>query len=277
MAGPLSPEALRACLARFAPVEEPCTYAVEGERLAARLFLPEPAGGPCPAVVIAHGFTGSRNADARLLTWLGRALARAGIGALAPDFRGSGESEGDFLRMRPSTEVADARAGLDLLAADPRVDGGRLGMVGHSLGGLVTVLTAAADARLRAVVLWAAVAEQDVFAGFLQEEAENRTAAGWDVGGLEAGEGLAEECLSLAIQEAFARSSAPALILHGEADETVPVAHARRFAATAEAAARAHRLHLIAGADHCFRSLPWRQELLGETLAWCRRHLAPTD
>lgn len=53
-------------------------------------------------------------------------------------------------------EVGRLRAGLDLLAARPDVDAGRLGVVGHDFGGMIATLVAAGEDRLKALVVVAA-------------------------------------------------------------------------------------------------------------------------
>jgi pimeloyl-ACP methyl ester carboxylesterase len=53
-------------------------------------------------------------------------------------------------------EVGRLRAGLDLLAADPSVDPGRLAIVGHDFGGMLATLAAEGDDRVRGLVIIAA-------------------------------------------------------------------------------------------------------------------------
>jgi len=53
-------------------------------------------------------------------------------------------------------EVARLRAGLDLLAARPEVDPARLAVVGHDFGGMLAILAAAEDPRVRSLVVIAA-------------------------------------------------------------------------------------------------------------------------
>ncbi len=53
-------------------------------------------------------------------------------------------------------EVARLRAGLDLLAARPEVDPERLAIVGHDFGGMLAILAAARDPRIRSLVVIAA-------------------------------------------------------------------------------------------------------------------------
>ena len=113
-----------------------------------------PAGrGPFPAVLLAHGFGGSKadeTADAE-------DLARHGYLALAWSARGFGASGGRVHLDATAYEVADASRLLDLLAARPDVrrDGPgdpRVGVVGGSYGGALALLLAGTDPRVDAIV-----------------------------------------------------------------------------------------------------------------------------
>ena len=108
----------------------------KGELVAGTLHLPDNRRR-CPGVLMCHGFTGQKSESHFYLVALSRRLAEAGIASLRFDFRGSGESEGEFEDMTPLEEVSDARAALRQLAGIARVDERRLGIFGWSLGGLV--------------------------------------------------------------------------------------------------------------------------------------------
>jgi ABC-2 type transport system ATP-binding protein len=120
--------------------------------LDATLYLPQ--GVPrAPAVLLAHGFGGSKDdldADAR-------ALAARGYVALAYTARGFGRSGGLIHLDAPDYEVADASKLVDLLAGRPevRLDGPgdpRVGVVGGSYGGGLALLLAGHDSRVDAIV-----------------------------------------------------------------------------------------------------------------------------
>ena len=86
-------------------------------------------------------------------------LAAAGAVCLLPQGRFPWSTPpigaaGDAPAVR--AEVARLRAGLDLLAARPDVDGGRLGVVGHDFGGMYAALATADDDRVRALAVIAA-------------------------------------------------------------------------------------------------------------------------
>src|SRR5206468_12034918 len=117
----------------------------------ATLYLPDGAG-PAPAVLLAHGFGGSKadlDEDARL-------LAHDGYVALAYSARGFGASGGLVHVDAPDFEVADARKLLDVLAARPEVlkdapGDPRVGVVGGSYGGALALLLAGYDHRVDAI------------------------------------------------------------------------------------------------------------------------------
>ncbi len=120
--------------------------------LDATLF--RPAGpGPFPAVLLAHGFGGSKDDE----TADAEDLARHGYLALAWSARGFGASGGRIHLDATAYEVADASRLLDLLAARPdvRLDGPgdpRVGVVGGSYGGALALQLAGTDQRVDAIV-----------------------------------------------------------------------------------------------------------------------------
>jgi ABC-2 type transport system ATP-binding protein len=128
----------------------------DGVELDTSLYLP--AVTPAPAVLVAHGFGGSKasvDADAR-------ALAADGFVVLTWSARGFGTSTGQIALDSPDHEVADARALVDRLATLPEVqqDGPgdpRVGVTGASYGGALALLLAGYDPRVDAlapVITW---------------------------------------------------------------------------------------------------------------------------
>ena len=110
-----------------------------------------PSGpGLHPTIVICHGFPGNeKNLD------LAQSLRRAGWNAVTFNYRGSWGSPGSF---RFAQNLEDADAVLAFLrdpanAAKLGVDTKRIVLAGHSMGGWVTVLTAAHDHALAGAIL----------------------------------------------------------------------------------------------------------------------------
>jgi len=111
-----------------------------------------PASTPAPAIVLAHGFGGSKtdlDSEARL-------LAAHGYVVLAYTARGFGGSGGLIHLDAPSYEIADASALISYLATLPQVvkdaaGDPRVGVAGSSYGGGLALLTAAYDHRVDVV------------------------------------------------------------------------------------------------------------------------------
>ena len=120
-------------------------------RLDATLYLPA-SSTPLPAVVLAHGFGGSKDDEAADALY----LAQHGYVALTYSARGFGRSGGLIHLDSPQYEVKDAERMIDLLATLPQVlkdgpDDPRVGFTGPSYGGALSLLVAAYDHRVDAV------------------------------------------------------------------------------------------------------------------------------
>ena len=111
-----------------------------------------PAKTPAPAILLAHGFGGSK-AD---LTSEARSLAQHGYVVLAYTARGFGRSGGLIHLDAPAYEVADASRLVSYLATLPQVlkdapGDPRVGVAGSSYGGGLALLLSAYDKRVDAV------------------------------------------------------------------------------------------------------------------------------
>jgi ABC-2 type transport system ATP-binding protein len=123
----------------------------ERVRIDGTLYLPQQV--PAPAVLVAHGFGGSKDSVADQA----RELAERGFVVLAYSARGFGASTGQIALNSPDYEVADARQLVDWLATRPEVitdgpDNPRVGVTGASYGGALALSLAGTDRRVDAVV-----------------------------------------------------------------------------------------------------------------------------
>jgi dienelactone hydrolase len=109
--------------------------------LAGTLVLP--AGpGPHPAIVLVHG---SGDGPRQPLLNFARRFAEDGLVALVYDKRGSGRSQGSWVRSSLDDLASDALAGVRLLRSRPDVDAKRIGVWGISQGGWVVPRAAARE------------------------------------------------------------------------------------------------------------------------------------
>ena len=111
-----------------------------------------PAKTPAPAILLAHGFGGSKT-DLRSQA---RSLAQHGYVVLAYTARGFGRSGGLIHLDAPSYEVADASKLISYLATLPQVlkdapGDPRVGVAGSSYGGALALLLSAYDKRVDVV------------------------------------------------------------------------------------------------------------------------------
>ncbi len=256
-------------------METPVTFKSAGEQIVG--VWHQPAGrGPFPAVLFLHGFTGNKAESHRIFVQQARALAKAGIASLRFDFRGSGDSEGEFSDMTVAREVEDARAAMKWLNRKRAVDPERVGVLGMSMGGMIAAFTLAAHPAVRAGVLWNPVA----FAAALRDrrrtptsESELREYGVVNNGGYAVGPAFLSELDHLDPVAALTPTRIPILIVGGTADEAVPITDARAYASAIRANGGQCELHEIAGADHTFTAFPWATECLAVTLAWFRKWL----
>jgi ABC-2 type transport system ATP-binding protein len=135
---------------RIPTVAEPDGTAVE---LDADLFLPPGGAGPHPALILAHGFGGTKES----VRTQAQEYAGAGYVVLAYTARGFGDSGGRIHLMDPELEVADVTTLVDHLAErdDVVMDGDgdpRVGIAGGSYGGAAALMGSALDERVDATV-----------------------------------------------------------------------------------------------------------------------------
>lgn len=133
------------------------------QRIAAYLFVPQHADGEkLPAMLCLHqtttvgkeevsGIGGRENLHYALH------LAQRGYVTLAPDYPSFGESadydfEADEYISGTMKAIYDNIRAVDLLQSLPEVDGERIGVIGHSLGGHNSMYTAVFEPRIKVIV-----------------------------------------------------------------------------------------------------------------------------
>ena len=128
-------------------------------KLAGTLALPDDKGGPFPCVVFITG-SGPQDRDEALMGHrpflvIADYLARHGIASLRYDDRGTAKSTGTFEGATSDDFAEDALAAIASLKTRPAIDPKRIGIVGHSEGGLIAPMCAAKSKDVAFVVLLA--------------------------------------------------------------------------------------------------------------------------
>ena len=238
----------------------------DGLRLSCGAYVPEEPKG---IVTLLHGIPSIAPADPddEGYPGLARRFAAEGWVAVWADMRATRGSPGVF-----SIEgwVRDARAVIDAARAIEGAAGLRVAVVASSAGGAVSVEAAKRGAPVDALVLLAAPATWISFAGTPEEGVRRVTE--------EAGMKLSEEVLAdphdwakefegVEAVKAMVSVQVPVMIVHGTADDVVPVDHAYRLADRA----RRGELFVLEGSQHQLRREPGVVELV---LDWLSRRLA---
>ncbi|MDB5308628.1 MAG: acetylxylan esterase [Gemmataceae bacterium] len=147
-------------------VRKKVTFAAEkGDRVPAWLLVPTKRPGKRPAVLCLHqtiaiGKDEPVGLGKKESLWYALHLVKRGYVCLAPDYPSFGEYPYDFpaafqrgdYRSGSMKAIWNNMRAVDLLQSLPEVDGGRIGVIGHSLGGHNAMFTAAFDERLTVVV-----------------------------------------------------------------------------------------------------------------------------
>lgn len=163
----VSEEDAEAAARRPQDPEEPLPYPAEdvaypnpdGGHTIAGTFTRPPGDGPFPAVILISG-SGPQDRDEALLGHrpflvLSDHLTRRGIAVLRFDDRGVGKSTGDFAAATSADFVSDVLAGVAYLLGRDDVEPDRIGLAGHSEGGLIAPMAAVASDDVAYIVLMA--------------------------------------------------------------------------------------------------------------------------
>ena len=187
-----------------------------------------PAGERAPALVIIHGWGG----NAEMMLPLAAPLHAAGFALLLLDARCHGRSADDSFASLPRF-AEDIETGLDWLAVQPEVDGGRLGIIGHSVGAGAALLVASRRPGLGAVVSLAAFAHPALM---MRRWLASKNIPHWPVGAYILAyvqRVIGYRFDDIAPCRTIAHVRCPVLLVHGQDDATVPADEARQIQAAA--------------------------------------------
>jgi pimeloyl-ACP methyl ester carboxylesterase len=221
---------------------------------------PGPAKGRFPTVIFLHGFPGSeKNVDVQ------RALMARGIASVAPNFLGAWGSGGTY---RFTTLVAQARAVLRQTKKMEFVDSRRLALFGFSMGGWAALNTAALEPGLEAVAAVAPAGGPEMIGpgtpAFIKRLSKplNSTSNRLLLADFK------RAVTTFDPARAVAKLRMPLLLVHGDADATIPDIISRRLA---RLSAGPTRLVIERGAGHDF--LDRRERLAALAAGWLSQRL----
>lgn len=234
---------------------EEVTFLSEGQKVAGILHLPGKKNPPC--VIASHGLLSSKESEKYIA--LGERLSQEGIAMLRFDFRGIGESEGRMEDDTVTRRVMDLASATEFVRSRRDLSS-RIGLLGSSLGGYVSLIRASQEERIRAVVVWATPFHLD-------DLKSNPGAEGHPLPAEAFFEDLPRHQLLPLLP-----SVSNCMVIHGEKDELVPVDQAWEIF---------HRLgtpkeiYILEGADHRLTDPVHRTRAMELTTAWFKRYLPP--
>lgn len=238
---------------------------VHGRPFLADVFLPEHKG-PHPVVIFAHGFKGFK--DWGPFNIIARNFVSQGFCFVKFNFAWNGttpDATMDFTDLEAfannnfTKELDDMKVVIDMIHKQPEwnIDLKKIFLIGHSRGGGIALLKAAEDDRVKGVITWAAVA------GFarhitVSEIKKWKEAGVFYVENSRTGqqmplypqlyEDFYRNRHRLNIVKAAGKVAGRMLVVHGDADETVPLSHAHEIISGSPGS----KILILPDADHSF-------------------------
>lgn len=229
------------------------TFPSEGLTLYGFMNVPQ-GQGPFPAALVMHGYIAPEQYNTMAYTTrYADALARAGYLVIHPNYRNFPPSDSgpDFLRVSDAVDTLNliaiirAQAGRPgpLELADPKF----IGIMGHSMGGGITLRVITVGAGLQAAVLYGAMSgdEAQNFESIFAWSGGRRGAAELDV------PPEALECISPIFH--LDRITVPVSIHHGDNDGTVPLAWSLDLCERLQALNKTPECFTYPGQPHTFQ------------------------
>jgi dienelactone hydrolase len=218
----------------YTVIQSQTSFESGGKEILLDCFLPRANGERFPAVIGLHGSGGGHVSMAEPANM----LAAQGFAVYVLhyfDRTGTTEADrGTMFRHFP-VWMKTLWDSVSFVTRQPQVDATRIGLLGFSLGAYLALSNAAIDPRVQAVV--------EFFGGLPKE------------------------------MKFFMRRLCPTLILHGDADPTVPVEEAYHLQNVLEKKHIAYEMQIYPGAGHGFTGETWRDAGL-RTLSFLQKHLA---
>lgn len=222
-------------------------------------------------VIISTHFTGFK--EVKHYFNLAKALSDNGICALRFDFSDCiGESEGTCEDMTVSNQTKDIFSAIDFLEQKGVK---KIGVMGHSLGGLTAINAAANDPRIKVLVSAAAPAKLDWDILFKGKEEEWKKQGyiqfpSWKRGQIKINYGFYLDLKNLDATQLIKRTNAPILVIHPEKDELVTILNSRGIY---ENANEPKDFVIVKDSEHMFLKQEHEAELIRLSVDWFKKWL----
>jgi dipeptidyl aminopeptidase/acylaminoacyl peptidase len=225
---------------------EQFTYESEGLTVGAYLYRPRKRGAsPLPVIVYNRGSYTRPSGFAGEMLVMANRYGRAGFIVIAPHYRGSNGWQG-----RDEMGGADLADLMHIVPQVARIDGAdasRVYLSGESRGGMMVYQALRDRFPAKAAAVWGAFTDLAavIAPGSPQAKFAPQIFPGFDVAPNR--DAIIERRSAIRWAD---RISAPVLVMHGTADQDIPIEHSQRMAAELSRLGRAHRLLLFEGEQH---------------------------
>ena len=221
---------------------------VEDRSISGILHLPATQKPPC--VITAHGLCSSKDSDKFIS--IAESFTRHGLAVIRFDFGGCGESTGSIADTTVTRRLNELQTVVAFARQHPSLSD-RLGLLGSSLGGYVSLLYAARDRAVSALSVWATPFNLLELRHNIPEEDLLRLKQDFFI---DAAHYHLEPVLSTL---AFVQ------IIHGYKDTIVPYPHAEELFSRVS---QPKELHLIPEGDHSLTCAEDRKMAIEHSLRW---------
>ncbi len=252
------------------------------ETIPAYVFTPVnlPPGKKLPAILMLHGGNHTQLA-AIWFPWIATAVAH-GYVVMYPEYRGSsGQGDAIYENNYGVTDFADVLAAAAYLAGREFVDPSRLGILGHSRGGMLTLRALETEPkRFAAAVELAALSDMVAFMGYKDDDRRQDIAAQKGFGGKLPDRNL-QAYLAISPALYVDKIQTPLLAISTTSDRTVPYElNNQRVIEALKAYGKTFEDHLYheAPGSHMFPFADTEEghDSMKRTFAWFDKYLKPT-
>lgn len=258
---------------------ERVNFESQGYGLAGIIDAPDEA--PLGYALFSHCFT--CNKDLKAIVRISRRLAQNGWAVLRYDFRGLGNSQGEFSKTNFTTNLLDLQAACDFLHR--RGQAPQL-LIGHSFGGAASLASAQALESIQGVACIAAPSDTQHLADLLVKmdpAIESHGSGTVSIGGRshQVEQQMIDDFRSHDLPAKIAALAKPVMIFHSPKDETVDYAHATRIYRLAQQSnssenANTASIITLPTADHLFvndlRYIDWVADTIAAWMQFLASH-----
>lgn len=239
------------------------------------LHIPEEKKDKYPIVIMFHGFGANKIEYMSSFVKMSNVLSKEGIAVIRFDLSGHGESDGDFIDVTLSEEIAEGKAIVDFVKTLDFVDKCNINLLGMSFGGVVSSIVASEkNMDINALCMWApAAAAQDeinINKTIQGEKITNIQEKGYiDFKSNRISIDFIKDMGKYDIYERARLFDKNVKIIHGAKDFIAPISYSKKY--IKDIYGNRGELYEMEESDHSFGSYEERKILFRETLEFFKK------